>query len=143
MALRWVCFALAVAGWDLLSPRTLALAPPPLQPIRCSLAVGAELWCGYWNRIYIIDAERGVVESSGVLYSVKTTPPHPQLSFQVSSRPEQQVRVLCGTGSGVWVSCRLDSVLRLYQSPSRRLTQELEIESLVCATLGQSLYSYP
>ncbi|XP_058874306.1 C-Jun-amino-terminal kinase-interacting protein 4 isoform X2 [Acipenser ruthenus] len=113
----------SVAGWDLLSPRTLALAPPPLQPIRCSLAVGAELWCGYWNRIYIIDAEKGVVE----------------LSFQVSPRPEQQVRFLCGTGSGVWVSCRLDSVLRLYETPSHRLTQELEIESLVCATLGPSL----
>lgn len=59
-----------------------------------------------------------------------------QQTFSVSERSEQQVRFLCAGGSGVWASCRLDPVLRLFDWSTGRPLQEVDLTSLVTKTLG-------
>uniref|UniRef100_W5MN36 Uncharacterized protein n=1 Tax=Lepisosteus oculatus TaxID=7918 RepID=W5MN36_LEPOC len=49
-------------SWDLQSHAKLSLGPPPVQPIRCCLATGAGLWCGYWNQVFVIDSQSRRVE---------------------------------------------------------------------------------
>ncbi|KAG2457786.1 JIP3 protein, partial [Polypterus senegalus] len=108
-------------AWDLQCHHFVSVGSAPVQPIRCSLAIQDSLWCGYWNNIHIINMQSGAMERS----------------ISVSSRREQQVRFLCHVGSGVWVSCRLDSVLRLYDcQTSGQLLQEVDMMPLVTATLG-------
>ncbi|XP_039596862.1 C-Jun-amino-terminal kinase-interacting protein 4 [Polypterus senegalus] len=113
-------------AWDLQCHHFVSVGSAPVQPIRCSLAIQDSLWCGYWNNIHIINMQSGAMERS----------------ISVSSRREQQVRFLCHVGSGVWVSCRLDSVLRLYDcQTSGQLLQEVDMMPLVTATLGPSISS--
>ncbi|MBN3319809.1 JIP4 protein, partial [Atractosteus spatula] len=112
-------------SWDLQSHGKLSLGPPPVQPIRCCLATGAGLWCGYWNQVFVIDSRSRRVERS----------------FSVSARLEQQVRFLCMAGSGVWVSCRLDPILRLFDCVTGRPLQELDLTPLVTSTLGPAFLS--
>ncbi|KAI1885838.1 hypothetical protein AGOR_G00207900 [Albula goreensis] len=112
-------------GWDLLHRELLALGSSPLQPIRCCLAKGSGLWVGYWNRVHVID-----VQSRGV-----------ERSFSVSERSEQQVRFLCATGSGVWISCRLDSCLRLFDWSTGRPLQEVDLTPMITNTLGPAFLS--
>uniref|UniRef100_A0A3B5B595 Si:dkey-17m8.1 n=1 Tax=Stegastes partitus TaxID=144197 RepID=A0A3B5B595_9TELE len=87
----------------------LCAVPPVLQPVRCCLAKGGRLWVGYWNR----------------------------QTFSVSERSEQQVRFLCAAGSGVWTSCRLDPVLRLFDWSTGRPLQEVDFAAVVTRTLLQ------
>ncbi|CAL8290301.1 unnamed protein product [Merluccius merluccius] len=112
-------------GWDLPSHQVMHLGTPPLQPIRCCLAKGGRLWVGYWNRVHVVDIESQKVEQT----------------FLVSERSEQQVRFLCAAGSGVWTSCRLDPLLRLFDWSSGRPLQEVDLTPLVTKTLGQAFLS--
>lgn len=59
-----------------------------------------------------------------------------QQTFTVSERSEQQVRFLCAAGSGVWASCRLDTVLRLFDWSTGRPLQEVDLSTLVTKALG-------
>lgn len=59
-----------------------------------------------------------------------------QQSFLVSERSEQQVRFLCAGGSGVWTSCRLDPILRLFDWSTGRPLQQVDFTALVTKTLG-------
>ncbi|XP_007550101.1 C-Jun-amino-terminal kinase-interacting protein 4 isoform X1 [Poecilia formosa] len=108
-------------GWNLQSHSVMPLGVNPLQPIRCCLAKGARLWVGYWNKVHIIDTDDKKVEQV----------------FSVSERSEQQVRFLCAGGSGVWTSCRLDPIIRLFDWTTGRPLQEVDFTSLVTKTLGQ------
>lgn len=111
--------------WDLASHQVMRLGTTPLQPIRCCLAKGGRLWVGYWNRVHVVDIESRKAEQT----------------FSVSERSEQQVRFLCAAGSGVWISCRLDSLLRLFDWSSGRPLQEVDLTPLVTKTLGQAFLS--
>ncbi|XP_062321743.1 C-Jun-amino-terminal kinase-interacting protein 4 [Osmerus eperlanus] len=113
-------FSHTSGGWDLQTHQVLAMGSTPLQPIRCCLAKGAGLWVGYWNRVHVVDIQNQKVEQT----------------FTVSERSEQQVRFLCAAGSGVWISCRLDSTLRLFDWSSGRPLQEVDLIPLVTKTLG-------
>ncbi|XP_054903723.1 C-Jun-amino-terminal kinase-interacting protein 4 [Poeciliopsis prolifica] len=108
-------------GWNLQSHSVMPLGVNPLQPIRCCLAKGARLWVGYWNKVHIIDTDNKKVEQV----------------FSVSERSEQQVRFLCAGGSGVWTSCRLDPIIRLFDWTTGRPLQEVDFTSLITKTLGQ------
>ncbi|KAM4568411.1 C-Jun-amino-terminal kinase-interacting protein 4 isoform 2-T2 [Fundulus diaphanus] len=108
-------------GWNLQSHSVMPLGVNPLQPIRCCLVKGARLWVGYWNKVHIVDTENKKVEQV----------------FSVSERSEQQVRFLCAGGSGVWTSCRLDPIIRLFDWSTGRPLQEVDFTSLVTKTLGQ------
>lgn len=59
-----------------------------------------------------------------------------QHTFSVSERSEKQVRFLCAGGSGVWASCRLDPILRLFDWSTGRPLQEVDFGALVTKTLG-------
>lgn len=65
-----------------------------------------------------------------------------QQTFLVSERSEQQVRFLCAGGSGVWTSCRLDPILRLFDWSTGRPLQEVDFTALVTKTLGPELYLF-
>uniref|UniRef100_A0A1A8FX71 RH2 domain-containing protein n=2 Tax=Nothobranchius korthausae TaxID=1143690 RepID=A0A1A8FX71_9TELE len=112
-------------GWNLQSHTVMALGANPLQPVRCCLAKGGRLWVGYWNKVHVVDMESRKVEQI----------------FSVSERGEQQVRFLCAAGSGVWASCRLDPVIRLFDWSTGRPLQEVDLTSLVTKTLGQPFLS--
>ncbi|GAA6220559.1 C-Jun-amino-terminal kinase-interacting protein 4-like isoform X1 [Lates japonicus] len=114
-------FSHSSGGWNLQSHSVMPLGANPLQPIRCCLAKGGRLWVGYWNRVHVVDIESKKVEQT----------------FSVSERNEQQVRFLCAGGSGVWTSCRLDPILRLYDWSTGRPLQEVDFAALVTKTLGQ------
>lgn len=62
-----------------------------------------------------------------------------QQIFTVSERGEQQVRFLRAAGSGVWASCRLDPVLRLFDWSTGRPLQELDLSTLVTKALGAEM----
>ncbi|KAJ4931408.1 hypothetical protein JOQ06_025705 [Pogonophryne albipinna] len=109
-------------GWNLQSHSVLPLGSNPLQPIRCCLEKSGRLWVGYWNKIHVVDVDSKKVEQT----------------FSVSERSEQQVRFLCAGGSGVWTSCRLDPILRLFDWSTGRPLQEVDFTALVTKTLGQA-----
>ncbi|XP_022612524.1 C-Jun-amino-terminal kinase-interacting protein 4-like [Seriola dumerili] len=114
-------FSHSSGGWNLQSHSVMPLGSNPLQPIRCCLAKGGRLWVGYWNRVHVVDIDSKKVEQT----------------FSVSERNEQQVRFLCAGGSGVWTSCRLDPILRLFDWSTGRPLQEVDFTALVTKTLGQ------
>ncbi|XP_026226990.1 C-Jun-amino-terminal kinase-interacting protein 4 [Anabas testudineus] len=114
-------FSHSSGGWNLQTYSLMPLGTNPLQPIRCCLAKGGRMWVGYWNRVHVVDIDSKKVEQI----------------FSVSERSEQQVRFLCAGGSGVWTSCRLDPVLRLFDWSTGRPLQEVDFTSLVTKTLGQ------
>ncbi|XP_077576820.1 C-Jun-amino-terminal kinase-interacting protein 4 [Stigmatopora nigra] len=113
-------FSSTSGGWNLHSHSLMPLGSNPVQPIRCCLAKGGRMWVGYWNKVHVIDINRRKVEHV----------------FPVSERSEQQVRFLCAEGNGVWTSCRLDSVLRLFDWATWRLLQEVDFSALVTKSLG-------
>ncbi|XP_049336069.1 C-Jun-amino-terminal kinase-interacting protein 4 isoform X1 [Astyanax mexicanus] len=120
-----VIFCHTSGGWNLQSHESVSLGTSPLQPIRCCLAKQDRLWVGYWNKVYMIDIQNRKVEKS----------------FTVSLRSEQQVRFLCAAGSGVWVSCRLDPTLRLFDWTSGRPLQEVDVSSMITTALGAAILS--
>ncbi|KAM3613521.1 uncharacterized protein V6R79_000928 [Siganus canaliculatus] len=115
-------FSHCPGGWNLQLHDVMPLGSNPLQPIRCCLAKGTRLWVGYWNRVHVVDINSRKVEQT----------------FSVSERSEQQVRFLCAAGSGVWTSCRLDPMLRLFDWTTGRPLQEVDFTAMVTKTLGQS-----
>ncbi|XP_033497262.2 C-Jun-amino-terminal kinase-interacting protein 4 isoform X1 [Epinephelus lanceolatus] len=115
-------FSHSSGGWNLQSHSLMPLGSNPVQPIRCCLAKGGRLWVGYWNKVHVVDIDSKKVEQT----------------FSVSERSEQQVRFLCAGGSGVWASCRLDPILRLFDWSTGRPLQEVDFSALVTKTLGQA-----
>lgn len=120
------CVLWLTGGWNLQSPSVMPLGSNPLQPIRCCLVKGSRLWVGYWNRVHVVNTDSKKVEQT----------------FLVSERSEQQVRFLCAGGSGVWTSCRLDPILRLFDWSTGRPLQEVDFTALVTKTLGPELYLF-
>ncbi|KAI4877323.1 hypothetical protein NFI96_017307 [Prochilodus magdalenae] len=115
-----VFFSHRSGRWNLQSHETVSVGAAPLQPIRCCLAKHNRLWVGYWNKVYMVDVQNRKLEKS----------------FTVSQRSEQQVRFLCGAGSGVWASCRLDPNLRLFDWTTGRPLQEIDMSSMITKALG-------
>ncbi|XP_015184566.1 PREDICTED: C-Jun-amino-terminal kinase-interacting protein 4 isoform X2 [Polistes dominula] len=106
--------------WDLSQYHVITLGSPQ-HSIRCMSAVsGKTVWCGYRNKIHVIDPIRMTVEC--------TVDAHP--------RRESQVRQLAWLGEGVWVSIRLDSTLRLYHAHTYQHLQDVDIEPYVSKMLG-------
>ncbi|XP_043511191.1 JNK-interacting protein 3 isoform X2 [Frieseomelitta varia] len=106
--------------WDLSQYHVITLGSPQ-HSIRCMTAVsGKTVWCGYRNKIHVIDPVSMIVEC--------TVDAHP--------RRESQVRQLAWLGEGVWVSIRLDSTLRLYHAHTYQHLQDVDIEPYVSKMLG-------
>ncbi|XP_020278258.1 JNK-interacting protein 3 isoform X6 [Pseudomyrmex gracilis] len=106
--------------WDLSQYHVITLGSPQ-HSIRCMAAVsGKTVWCGYRNKIHVIDPISMTREC--------TVDAHP--------RRESQVRQLAWLGDGVWVSIRLDSTLRLYHAHTYQHLQDVDIEPYVSKMLG-------
>lgn len=136
-------------GWNLQSYHSMPLGSTPIQPIRCCLAKGSRLWVGYWNKVHVVDVDGRKIEVKRKEQSMKCVLFKPALqpaaiinssptqqTFPVSERSEKQVRFLCAGGSGVWASCRLDPILRLFDCSTGRPLQEIDFSVLVTKTLG-------
>ncbi|XP_058796711.1 JNK-interacting protein 3 isoform X2 [Phymastichus coffea] len=106
--------------WNLSQHHVITLGTPQ-HSIRCmSVVLGKTVWCGYRNKIHVIDPVKLTVEC--------TVDAHP--------RRESQVRQLAWLGEGVWVSIRLDSTLRLYHAYTYQHLQDVDIEPYVSKMLG-------
>ncbi|KAK3577050.1 hypothetical protein CHS0354_003132 [Potamilus streckersoni] len=106
--------------WDLQNYHLLDLGRPH-HSIRCMAVVANQhVWCGYRNKIHVVDPKSMTV--------VKSFDAHP--------RKESQVRQLSWVGDGVWVSIRLDSTLRLYHAYTHQHLQDVDIEPYVSKMLG-------
>ncbi|KAM8823873.1 C-Jun-amino-terminal kinase-interacting protein 3 [Synchiropus picturatus] len=105
--------------WDLSNYHLMDLGHPH-HSIRCMAVVHDKVWCGYKNKIHVIQPKSMQTE--------KTFDAHP--------RRESQVRQLAWIGDGVWVSIRLDSTLRLYHAHTHQHLQDVDIEPYVSKMLG-------
>ena len=105
--------------WDLSNYHLLDLGRPH-HSIRCMTPVHDFVWCGYRNKIQVINPRTMKIEKS----------------FDAHPRRESQVRQLSCIGDGVWVSIRLDSTLRLYNAHTYHHLQDVDIEPYVSKMLG-------
>uniref|UniRef100_UPI00398F8661 C-Jun-amino-terminal kinase-interacting protein 4-like isoform X2 n=1 Tax=Pristiophorus japonicus TaxID=55135 RepID=UPI00398F8661 len=105
--------------WDLTNYHLLDFGRPH-HSIRCMTVVHDKVWCGYKNKIYIVQPKAMKIEKS----------------FDAHPRKESQVRQLAWVGDGVWVSIRLDSTLRLYHVHTYQHLQDVDIEPYVSKMLG-------
>ncbi|XP_063040607.1 C-Jun-amino-terminal kinase-interacting protein 3 [Engraulis encrasicolus] len=105
--------------WDLSNYHLMDLGRPH-HSIRCMAVVHDKVWCGYKNKIHVIQPKSMQIEKS----------------FDAHPRRESQVRQLAWIGDGVWVSIRLDSTLRLYHAVTHQHLQDVDIEPYVSKMLG-------
>ncbi|AWP18792.1 putative C-Jun-amino-terminal kinase-interacting protein 4 [Scophthalmus maximus] len=105
--------------WDLTNYHLLDLGRPH-HSIRCMTVVHDKVWCGYRNKIYVIQPTAMRIEKS----------------FDAHPRKESQVRQLAWVGDGIWVSIRLDSTLRLFHAHTFQHLQDVDIEPYVSKMLG-------
>ncbi|XP_014442509.1 LOW QUALITY PROTEIN: C-Jun-amino-terminal kinase-interacting protein 3 [Tupaia chinensis] len=105
--------------WDLSNYHLMDLGHPH-HSIRCMAVVCDRVWCGYKNKVHVIQPKTKQVEKS----------------FDAHPRRESQVRQLAWIGDGVWVSIRLDSTLRLYHAHTHQHLQDVDIEPYVSKMLG-------
>ncbi|XP_063759518.1 sperm associated antigen 9a isoform X3 [Eleginops maclovinus] len=111
--------SIADGQWDLTNYHLLDLGRPH-HSIRCMTVVYDKVWCGYRNKIYIIQPKAMRIEKS----------------FDAHPRKESQVRQLAWVGDGIWVSIRLDSTLRLFHAHTFQHLQDVDIEPYVSKMLG-------
>ncbi|XP_036399735.1 C-Jun-amino-terminal kinase-interacting protein 4 isoform X5 [Megalops cyprinoides] len=105
--------------WDLTNYHLLDLGRPH-HSIRCMTVVHDKVWCGYRNKIYVVQPKAMKIEKS----------------FDAHPRKESQVRQLACVGDGIWVSIRLDSTLRLFHAHTYQHLQDVDIEPYVSKMLG-------
>ncbi|XP_044036356.1 sperm associated antigen 9a isoform X9 [Siniperca chuatsi] len=110
---------IADGQWDLTNYHLLDLGRPH-HSIRCMTVVHDKVWCGYRNKIYIIQPKAMRIEKS----------------FDAHPRKESQVRQLAWVSDGIWVSIRLDSTLRLFHAHTYQHLQDVDIEPYVSKMLG-------
>ncbi|XP_015678463.1 C-Jun-amino-terminal kinase-interacting protein 3-like, partial [Protobothrops mucrosquamatus] len=105
--------------WDLSNYHLMDLGHTH-HSIRCMAVVYDRVWCGYKNKIHVIQPKTMQIEKS----------------FDAHPRRESQIRQLAWIGDGVWVSIRLDSTLRLYHAHTHQHLQDVDIEPYVSKMLG-------
>ncbi|XP_006901963.1 PREDICTED: c-Jun-amino-terminal kinase-interacting protein 3 [Elephantulus edwardii] len=105
--------------WDLSNYHLMDLGHPH-HSIRCMAVVYDRVWCGYKNKVHVVQPKTMQIEKS----------------FDAHPRRESQVRQLAWIGDGVWVSIRLDSTLRLYHAHTHQHLQDVDIEPYVSKMLG-------
>ncbi|XP_061087478.1 C-Jun-amino-terminal kinase-interacting protein 3-like isoform X11 [Conger conger] len=105
--------------WDLSNYHLMDLGRPH-HSIRCMAVVHDKVWCGYKNKVHVIQPKTMQIEKS----------------FDAHPRRESQVRQLAWIGDGVWVSIRLDSTLRLFHALTHQHLQDVDIEPYVSKMLG-------
>ncbi|XP_045509652.1 JNK-interacting protein 3 isoform X3 [Colias croceus] len=111
---------LADGQWDFSQYLLMVLGDPKCS-VRCLSAVGSgTVWCGYRNKVHVIEPRAGVL-----LHSLEAHP-----------RQESQVRQMACEGDGVWVTIKMDSTLRLYHAHTYQHLKDVDIEPYVSKMLG-------
>merc|ERR1719376_814149 len=112
-------------AWELSYYYLLDLGKPH-HSVRCMEVVQDSVWCGYRNKIFVID------------------PVHIKIKHTLEAHPrrESQVRQMLVIGDGVWVSIRLDSTLRLYHSKTYQHLQDVDVEPYVSKVLGSGKLAF-
>ncbi|XP_036936616.1 C-Jun-amino-terminal kinase-interacting protein 4 isoform X1 [Acanthopagrus latus] len=105
--------------WDLTNYHLLDLGRQH-HSIRCMTVVHDKVWCGYRNKIIVVQPKAMKIEKS----------------FDAHPRKDSQVRQLAWDGDGIWVSIRLDSTLRLFHAHTFQHLQDVDIEPYVSKMLG-------
>ncbi|ERL85637.1 hypothetical protein D910_03053 [Dendroctonus ponderosae] len=105
--------------WDLSQYHIVQIGLPH-QSVRKLAVVGDKVWCGYRNKIHVLQPRE--------LKIIHTLEAHP--------RRESPVRDMAWLGEGVWVSIRLDSTLRLYHAHTYQHLQDVDIEPYVSKMLA-------
>ncbi|XP_033466856.1 C-Jun-amino-terminal kinase-interacting protein 4 isoform X4 [Epinephelus lanceolatus] len=105
--------------WDLTNYHLLDLGRQH-HSIRCMTVVHDKVWCGYRNKIHVVQPKAMKIEKS----------------FDAHPRKDSQVRQLAWDGDGIWVSIRLDSTLRLFHAHTFQHLQDVDIEPYVSKMLG-------
>ncbi|XP_056285306.1 C-Jun-amino-terminal kinase-interacting protein 4 isoform X3 [Pseudoliparis swirei] len=105
--------------WDLTNYHLLDLGRPH-HAVRCMTIVHDKVWCGYRNKIHVVQPKAMKIEKS----------------FDAHPRKDSQVRQLAWDGDGIWVSIRLDSTLRLFHAHTFQHLQDVDIEPYVSKMLG-------
>ncbi|XP_059180898.1 C-Jun-amino-terminal kinase-interacting protein 4-like isoform X1 [Centropristis striata] len=105
--------------WDLTNYHLLDLGRPH-HSIRCMTVVHDKVWCGFRNKICVVQPKAMKIEKS----------------FDAHPRKDSQVRQLAWDGDGIWVSIRLDSTLRLFHAHTLQHLQDVDIEPYVSKMLG-------
>ncbi|TMS21916.1 C-Jun-amino-terminal kinase-interacting protein 4, partial [Larimichthys crocea] len=105
--------------WDLTNYHLLDLGRQH-HSIRCMTVVHDKVWCGYRNKIYVVQPKAMKIEKS----------------FDAHPRKDSQVRQLAWDGDGIWVSIRLDSTLRLFHAHTFQHLQDVDIEPYVSKMLA-------
>uniref|UniRef100_A0A671VYS9 C-Jun-amino-terminal kinase-interacting protein 4 n=1 Tax=Sparus aurata TaxID=8175 RepID=A0A671VYS9_SPAAU len=105
--------------WDLTNYHLLDLGRQH-HSIRCMTVVHDKVWCGYRNKICVVQPKAMKIEKS----------------FDAHPRKDSQVRQLAWDGDGIWVSIRLDSTLRLFHAHTFQHLQDVDIEPYVSKMLG-------
>ncbi|KAK6629503.1 hypothetical protein RUM43_003320 [Polyplax serrata] len=107
------------AQWCMDNYHTVHLGSPD-NAVKCMAVVHNTVWCGYKNKIHVLDPVSLVLKKS----------------LEAHPRKESQVRQLAWLGDGVWVSIRLDSTLRLFHAYTYQHLQDVDIEPYVSKMLG-------
>lgn len=110
---------LADGQWDFSQYWRLTLGDSKCS-VRCLSAVGCTVWCGYRNKVHVVDPR-----SRTLLHTLEAHP-----------RQESQVRQMACDGDGVWVSIKMDSTLRLYHAHTYQHLKDVDIEPYVSKMLG-------
>ncbi|KAM9816990.1 C-Jun-amino-terminal kinase-interacting protein 4 [Neosynchiropus ocellatus] len=105
--------------WDLSNYHLIDMGRPH-HSIRCMTVVHDKVWCGYRNKICVVQPKAMKI----------------QKSFDAHPRKDSQVRQLTWDGDGIWVSIRLDSTLRLFHAHTFQHLQDVDIEPYVSKMLG-------
>ncbi|GBP94183.1 C-Jun-amino-terminal kinase-interacting protein 3 [Eumeta japonica] len=113
-------FARSADGqWDFTNYWSVVLGDPKCS-VRCLSAVGCTVWCGYRNRVHVLEPR-----SRKLWHSLEAHPRH-----------ESQVRQMAWLGDGVWISIKMDSTLRLYHAHTYQHLKDVDIEPYVSKMLG-------
>ncbi|XP_052746804.1 JNK-interacting protein 3 isoform X2 [Bicyclus anynana] len=110
---------LADGQWDFTQYSLMTLGDPKCS-VRCLSAVGNTVWCGYRNRVLVVEPR-----APRLLHSLEAHPRH-----------ESQVRQMAAHRDGVWVSIKMDSALRLYHAHTYKHLRDVDIEPYVSKMLG-------
>ncbi|RVE47531.1 hypothetical protein evm_007848 [Chilo suppressalis] len=105
--------------WDFTQYWSLTLGDPKCS-VRCLSAVGCTVWCGYRNKVHVVEPR-----SRSLLHTLEAHPRH-----------ESQVRQMACDGDGVWVSIKMDSTLRLFHAHTYQHLKDVDIEPYVSKMLG-------
>jgi len=128
--------------WDLTKYHLIRLCPQDNQ-ISDLISLDRYIWAGIANQIFVIDTLMHGDDQLGYAKSVADqVPPRVVACFEAHPRQESRIKTFSEdtltNGQNVWVSVRLDSVVRLFsaKAPEFQHLMDVDIEPFVSSMIG-------